>query len=183
MEWERLSRATMYEGRVVDVFRDQVRIGADTGVRETAYDVVHHPGAVAIVPLFGDGTIALLSQFRYAVGETIWEIPAGTLSPDETVAACAERELAEETGYRAEKWTQLSRFYTTPGFTDEEMYLFLAEQLTETDGELDEDEDIEVHRVPLETALEWVADGRIQDAKTLVGLFATRSHLDGEPAS
>lgn len=184
MKWERVSRATMYEGRVVEVFRDQVRIDAGDDTRETTYDLVHHPGAVAIVPVFEDGSIALLSQFRYAVGKTIWEIPAGTLKPDEPAAVCAARELEEETGYRATKWTGLSTFYTTPGFTDEEMYLFLAEELTETEVSPDEDEDIEVHRVPYTTALDWAASGKICDAKTLLGLYAAQIHFDeSDPAA
>ncbi|CAN5201718.1 NUDIX hydrolase [soil metagenome] len=179
MEWVRISRETVYEGRVVDVLRDTVRITADGEERQTKYDVVHHPGAAAIVALFDDGSVALIRQFRYAVGGTIWEIPAGTLDDAETYEACAERELAEETGYRAGSWTPLVAFYTTPGFCDEELRVFLAENLTEGDGHAEADEDLEVERVPLVEALAWAATGKIRDAKTIAGLHAARVHLEG----
>ncbi len=179
MRWERIGREKVYEGRIVDVHRDTVRITSGGEERETRYDVVHHPGAAAIVPLFDDGTVALVHQFRYAIGETIWEIPAGTLDGGEAYEACAERELAEETGCRAGSWTPIAAFYATPGFCDEELRVFLAEDLTEGDSRAEADEDLEVERVPLPEALAWIATGKIRDAKSIVGLFAARTHLEG----
>lgn len=177
MEWERLDRKTIYQGHVVDVHRDRVRVVGRSGERETEYDVVHHPGAAAIVPLFDDGTVALLHQFRYVVEDSIWEIPAGSLDGDEAYLACAARELEEEIGQRAERWTPLATFYTTPGFSDEEMRLFLAEGLTPCPPAPQEDEDLEIVRIPFTVALEWAAVGKIHDAKTLLGLYAARAHL------
>lgn len=178
--WERLAREVAFEGRVVDVYRDRVRVERDGEARESEYDLVHHPGAVAIVAVFDDGTVALLEQFRYAVGGSIREIPAGTLDEGESYEACAERELAEEIGYRADRWTPLATFYTTPGFCDEEMRIFMAEGLSEADGAKDEDELFEVVRVPITTAVEWAEAGQIPDAKSMVGLFLARARLQTE---
>jgi ADP-ribose pyrophosphatase len=178
MEWERISRETLYEGRVVDVWRDTVRIASNGETRETDYDIVHHPGAAAIVPLLGEGSVVLIHQFRYAVGATIWEIPAGSLGEGETFLDCAVRELAEETGYRAGRWSELMSFYTTPGFCDEELRVLLAEDLTEGEGANEADEHLEVVRIPLDQALAWAGSGKIRDAKSLLGLFAARAHLE-----
>lgn len=178
VEWERLDREVTYEGHVVDVYRDRVRTRRDGQVRETSYDVVHHPGAASIVALFPDGTVALLRQFRYVVDEEIWEIPAGTVHADESFEACAARELEEETGWRPGRLEPLSTFYTTPGFSDEEMRVFLAEDLEPGTRALDEGEHLIVERVALPTALEWAEAGRIRDAKTIAGLFAARRRLE-----
>ena len=180
VDWVRLAREAAFEGRVVDVFRDTVRVSHDGEEREAVYDLVHHPGATAVVPLFDDGSVALLHQFRYAVGTEIWEIPAGTLEPDEPFLECARRELEEEIGQRAGRWTQLARFYTSPGFCDEELHVFLAEELSPGSKGLDPDEHLEVVRVPLSDALAWVESGRIVDAKTIVGLLRTRERLERE---
>ena len=184
VEWERLARETAFEGRVVDVFRDTVRVRRDGDERDTVYDLVHHPGATAIVPLFEDGSVALLHQFRYSVGGEIWEIPAGTLEPGEEFLECARRELEEEIGHRAARWTELASIYTTPGFCDEMLRVFLAEELSPGHVGPDPDEHLEVVRIPLEETLEWIAAGRIVDAKTIVGLLRARDRLaaDGRGA-
>ena len=180
VRWERIGREVAFEGRVVDVWRDRVRIERGGEARETVIDLVHHPGAVAIVALDRDGTVALLRQFRYAAAGEIWEIPAGTLEEGESFEACARRELAEEAGVRAARWTPLVTVYTTPGFCDEEMRVFLAEDLTAAEGTLDADELFELARVPLVEALAWSASGEVRDAKTLVGLYAARARLERE---
>lgn len=177
VDWERVARETAFEGRVVDVFRDTVRLRRDGDERQAVYDLVHHPGATAIVPLFEDGSVALLHQFRYAVGGEIWEIPAGTLEEGESFLDCARRELEEEIGQRAARWTQLASIYTTPGFCDEELHVFLAEELSPGHVGPDPDEHLEVVRVPLQEALGWIAAGRIVDAKTIVGLLRARDRL------
>ena len=178
--WERIARTVACEGRVVDVFRDTVRIERDGETRESTYDVVHHPGAVAVVALYGDGTVALLEQFRYAVGERLREIPAGTLEEGETFEACAERELVEETGSRAARWTTLATFFTTPGFCDEAMRMFLAEDLSDAEGAPDEDEHLELVRVPLADAVAAAERGELKDAKTIAGLLLARARLEHE---
>jgi ADP-ribose pyrophosphatase len=167
----------VFEGRVIDVFRDTVRMRRDGVEHEAVFDFVRHPGAAAIVPLFGDGTVALLHQFRYALGREIWEIPAGTLNDGEPFLDCARRELEEETGQRAARWTALATFHTAPGFCDEELRVFLAEELSAGRGAPDPDEHLEVVRVPLTEALEWIEVGEIVDAKTLIGLLRAREQL------
>ena len=180
LEWERIHRDVAYVGRVFEVFRDRVRIGREAEARESTYELVHHPGAVAIVPLFDDGRIAMLRQFRYAVGDSILEIPAGTVEPGESPETCAARELVEEIGCRAGRWTRLADFYTSPGFCDETMRLFLAEDLAESESAPEPDEHLEVMRVPLTGAIEWAEAGRIRDAKTLVAINAARARLESE---
>lgn len=178
--FERLERETVYGGRVVDIRRDRIRITTAAESRETVYEVVHHPGAAGVLALFPDSSIALVRQFRYPTEETLWEIPAGTLSPGESFRDCAERELREETGHRARRWFRLARFFTTPGFCDEVMEIWLAEELEEGDVSHDVDEHIEVVRVPLLRALDWAVAGEVRDAKTLVALWRARVHLETE---
>jgi ADP-ribose pyrophosphatase len=180
VDWERIRREVVFEGRVVDVFRDTVRTRRDGVEREAVYDLVHHPGAAAVVPLHEDGTVILLHQFRYALGREIWEIPAGTIEEGEPFLACAHRELEEETGYRAARWTELAAFYASPGFCDEELRVFLAEDLSEGSGGTEPDEHLETVRIPLTEALDWIESGRIVDAKSIVGLLSARERLAAE---
>lgn len=180
MKWVRIAREIAYEGRVFRVAADRVRLEDGGGTRETRYDVVLHPGAVAVVPLFEDGTVALVRQFRYPVGERILEIPAGTRHADEAWAACAARELEEEAALVAGRWTALATFYTTPGFSDEEMRLYLAEDLAPGVAAPDDDEDLEIERMTLADALERVDSGEVRDAKTIVGLALARERLRAE---
>lgn len=175
--WQCTARETVYTGHVVTVHRDTVRTTRDGTTREAVYDLVEHPGATAVVPLFDDGTVALVHQFRYAVGAVIWEIPAGSLAPGESFAACGVRELAEEVGLESGRWTPLATIYTTPGFSNEALGLFLAEDLTACPAARDADEHLAVARVPFGEALARAAAGTIRDAKSLIGLFAARDHL------
>jgi ADP-ribose pyrophosphatase len=142
-------------------------------------DICGHPGAVAILALDAEDRVLMVRQFRVATGEVLLEIPAGTLDVDpatgsvEDPAAAARRELEEETGQRAAEWRPLGGFWTAPGFATEEMHLFLARGLStvrETLGE-DEDERLELERIPLDVAVEMADAGAIRDAKSLVGLF------------
>ncbi|HUP20405.1 MAG TPA: NUDIX hydrolase [Gemmatimonadota bacterium] len=180
LEWERLEREAAFEGRVFSVVRDTVRVQVDGEERVTRWDVVRHPGAVAVVPLFDDGTVAMVRQFRYPVEDRILEIPAGTRDSDEPWEACAARELEEEVGWRGSRWTALATIYTTPGFCDEEMRLFLAEGLSAGESALDSDEHLEVERMAFEDALERIAAGEVRDAKSIVGLHLARERLRSE---
>jgi len=137
-------------------------------------EIVHHPGAVAMVPLHEDGSVTLVHQYRAAVGDTMWEIPAGMRdvaneSPEET----AQRELAEEVGLQAGRLEYVARFHNSVGFSDEAVVIYLATELSEVpdDRQEAEEEHMEVERMPLATALAMVADGRITDAKTVVALL------------
>lgn len=133
--------------------------------------VVRHPGAVAIVPVLDDGRICLIANYRVSIGKTLWEIPAGTLEPNEGPAATAERELTEETGFRAARWERLASYYLSPGILDELMHVFVARELTAGDPAREPGEEIENHCVPLAEALAMIDDGRICDAKTIAALL------------
>ena len=134
--------------------------------------LLQHPGAAAIVPFLDEQTILLLHQFRYATGQSIWEVPAGKLDgPSEDPAACARRELEEETGYRANRIEASGRIWTTPGFTDEIIWLFEAHELSAGPLRHEDHEVIDVHEVALERALEMIDRGEIQDAKTIAALY------------
>ena len=134
-------------------------------------DIVRHPGAVVIVPLLDDGRVCLIRQFRLSVKQTLIELPAGTLEPPEPPLACAQRELIEETGYRASRIEQVHAFYLSPGILDERMHLFLARGLTAGDPKREAGEEIDNWLVPLEEAVAMIFRGEIQDAKTIVGLL------------
>jgi ADP-ribose pyrophosphatase len=135
-------------------------------------EIIRHPGAVAIVPLKGDGTVLLIRQYRHAAGGYIYEVPAGKLDPGEEPRDCAARELEEEIGHRASSLTPTLTFFTTPGFTDEVIHLFLATGLTPGTQNLDHDEVLEVVTMSLDEAIQRIADGTIRDAKTIIGLQA-----------
>lgn len=164
-------REEIYQGRVVNLAIEEVKLpnGATTRL-----EVMNHPGAAAAVPLFSDGTIAILRQYRHAVGGWLWEIPAGKLDvPGEDPLACAQRELAEEAGLAAGRWDKLGSIYTTPGFCDEIIHLYLARELREVEMEHEADEVIEVHRRPLPEVLEMIPREELQDTKTMNALQAT----------
>ncbi len=162
-----------YDGRLVKVDVDTVR--GPTGVTFDL-EIIRHPGAAAIVPLLSepgaaDPSVLLLRQYRHAAGGELWEIPAGVLEPGEPAAACARRELLEETGAEAASVEHLSTVYTTPGFTDERIYLFLATGITVGEPKHEVDEFIQVQVRPLSTVLQMIRDGEIVDAKSIVALL------------
>jgi ADP-ribose pyrophosphatase len=142
--------------------------------------VIRHPGAAAIVALDTDGTIAMLKQYRHAVGGWIREIPAGCRNGDESAAECAQRELREEAGLIATRWDRLGSIVTIPSFCDERIDLFLARDLAGAPRELDHDEVIVVERVKFEDALAMVRSGEIIDAKTIVALHHAQALLRGD---
>src|SRR3989449_4486489 len=157
----------VFSGRVFDVTVDTVREGDQTYVRE----VVHHPGSAVILPAFDDGTIALVRQYRHPAVRYLLELPAGTLNDRERPEEGAARELEEELGMVAGKLEKLCEFFVSPGFCEEKMWLYLATDLQETAQRLDDDEAIEVVRLPIERALQMITDGEIEDAKTIIGLM------------
>jgi len=157
-----------FEGRKISVRSDRLRFDDGT---EVDRDVVRHPGAVAIVPRLDDGRFVLLRQWRHPVDDVIVEIPAGTLAAGEEPALAARRELREETGYLAESWRPLGTFFTAPGFCDERMHLFLASGLEAGPASPEAGEVLEAFLVAPEEARAMIEDGRIEDAKTIVGLL------------
>lgn len=167
-------RTLLYKGRVFRLVRENVTL--DNGV-STDLDYIEHPGAAAIVPLITADEVVLIKQYRHALKRHIWEIPAGTLDPQEEVAACARRELAEETGYSAAEWRKLGEITPVPGYSDERIHLFLASKLSPAQQKLDPDEVLAIHRVTLARALEMIAEGDIQDAKSICGLLLAQKWL------
>jgi len=157
----------VFSGRVFSVTVDTVREADRTYLRE----VVHHPGSAVILPAFDDGTIALVRQYRHPAVRYLLELPAGTLNDRERPEVGAARELEEELGLVAGKLEKLSEFFVSPGFCAEKMWLYLATDLTETAQRLEDDELIEVVRLPIDRALQMIADGEIEDAKTIIGLM------------
>lgn len=176
-----LTEDVAWTGRIFNVNRLRVELpDGRTAIR----DVVRHPGAVAIVALTGDGRICLVRQYRTALGRVTVEIPAGKLDAGEDPLDCASRELAEETGMSAEKIAFLTTIATSDGFTDELIHVYMATGLSFTHSSPDADEFINVDLVPLEELVDAVLDGRIEDAKTVVGALvcdAIMRRLSPEP--
>ena len=151
----------------IQVDREMVRL---PNGREVELDIVHHPGAAAVVPFLSDDEVLLIRQYRHAAGGSILEVPAGKLDAGEAPELCAARELEEEAGVRAGRLERLGRIFTTPGFTDEVIHLFAAFDLTPVPARPEADEVIEVMRVTLARALEFVWNGELDDAKSAIAL-------------
>lgn len=169
MAEETLASEQIYAGKVVTLRVDTVRMD---GGREVKREVVEHAAAVAIVPIAADGQVLLVRQFRSPVGDFLLEVPAGTLDEGEEPDVAVQRELQEETGYRAATIRRLTGFWVAPGYDTEFIHVYLGEGLSESRLDPDEDEAIEVERYTLDEALAMIADGRICDAKSIVGLLA-----------
>jgi ADP-ribose pyrophosphatase len=168
-----LSSERLYTGRIVNLDRDTVRFpDGSTGQLE----MLRHPGACAVVPFLDDPRdpdprALLITQFRHAADDFIWEVPAGRLDPGEAPEACARRELKEETGMLARTIERLTTIYTTPGFTDERIHLFLAHGLEPGEHHREADEFMELHTLRWSAVLDLVRSGAIQDAKTLTAVL------------
>jgi ADP-ribose pyrophosphatase len=168
-----ISTERLYHGRIVSLDRDTVRFpDGSTGQLE----MLRHPGASAVVPFLDDPEdtdprVLLIRQFRHAAEDFIWEVPAGRLDAGETPEACARRELEEETGMRARTLERLTMIYTTPGFTDERIHLFLAQGLEAGTQRREADEFLELHPLRWSEVMALVRSGEIQDGKTLTSLL------------
>ncbi|MCS7050250.1 MAG: NUDIX hydrolase [Thermomicrobium sp.] len=169
MREQLLTRATVYSGRLVRVHRDEVLL-PDGQVR--VREVVHHPGAVAILAVTEPERVILVRQYRHAIGRVTLELPAGTLEEGERPEDCALRELEEETGYRAGRLRELIRFAVSPGWTDEQLVVFIAEHLEAQAARPAEDERVTVVELHPEEARAAIQRGDICDAKSLIGLMA-----------
>ena len=164
----KISSEQKFSGRLIDLYLDQVELpNGETATREW----IDHPGAVCLIPILPDGKICLIRQFRYGPGEEFIEIPAGKLDAGEAPLDCAYRELEEETGYRTNKLTFLTNIHPAIGFSNEKMWMYLAEELELSKKKLDEDEFLELLPTPLNIALEWVFSGKITDVKTIIGIM------------
>ena len=165
---ERLGEKNVYRGRILNLDLETVRL-PNGGVCEL--EIVRHPGAAAVVPVDDEGRVLLVRQYRHATGGWILEVPAGKLDRGETPESCAAREVEEETGYRAGSLVSMGWIWTTPGFTDEKIWLFLARGLTPGRQDLQADEALSVERVPLREAVAMAGRGEIVDAKSVCALL------------
>ena len=163
-----LESTTVYQGRLLYAKLDRIRL---PNGKESTREYLIHPGAAVILPIFDNGDILLERQYRYPLRRDFLELPAGKFDPDETEIACAQRELQEETGYVAEQWRYLNTQYPCIGYSNERLVYFLARSLTHEGDNLDHDEFLEILRMPFGTALNMVKDGRIDEAKTVMGLL------------
>lgn len=169
LEEMRVSSEEIFDGQILHLFKDTAML---PNGRVATREVIRHIGAVAVVPLVDDGRVVVERQFRYPINQVITEIPAGKLdSKDEDRLLAAQRELREETGYTADRWTELGVYYPSAAYCDEKIMLYLAQGLHRGERQLDEDEFLNVRMVPLEELVRDVMDGRIPDGKTQVALL------------
>jgi ADP-ribose pyrophosphatase len=163
-----LESKTLYKGRIINLRLDSVVLeNGNTALRE----VVEHPGAVGVIALKDNGDIVMVKQYRKAAEQVLLELPAGKLEQGEDPAECAARELTEETGYTAGDLRYLVSFYTSPGFSNEVLYMFLATGLREGENDPDDDEMVETVEISRDRAMEMILKGEIKDGKTIAGIL------------
>src|SRR5688572_24522975 len=166
-----------FEGTFLRLYVDTVK-SADGHIATREY--LRHPGAVMIIPLLSDGQVILERQFRYPLRRSMIEFPAGKIDAGETALSCAQRELTEETGYQATRWSYLGALHNAIGYCDEKIEMFLAEELSQQAATLDAGETLEVFSAGLQQLLQWVREGTVTDVKTMVGAMWLERVLKGE---
>lgn len=163
-----LKSEMVYEGPVFGVRRDEV---LEPGGVQTTREVITHPGSVVVLPVLDDGRVVMIRQYRHATRQYLWELVAGRKEPGETPKRAAARELLEETGYRAKRFTVFLDVFPTPGFLEERMFILLAEGLTEGKAQPEEDEKIEVRAYRLSELKQMIHRGKLRDAKSIAGVL------------
>ena len=166
-------KTLIHQGSHISLFKQKVQLSGD---RETYYDLISHPGGAVIAAVDHKQRICLITQPRPAIGEDVWELPAGCLEPDEPPMQTAKRELEEETGFVGKQWFDLGHIVTAPGYCNEVLYLFAVKQLDFTATNFDDEEQIETHWLSIDELEQKVSSGKINDAKTLSLLYKLRSH-------
>jgi ADP-ribose pyrophosphatase len=174
---ERISSKNIFSGKILGLYHDMVRL---PNGKIASREKITHPGAVAVVPVTSDNNILLVKQYRYPVSVVTIEIPAGKLAPGENPRECAERELGEEIGAIGGKVQLMSSFYSTPGYCDEVLHLFIATGFQKSSNNLDEDEFLEIIEVKMEKSVIWIKEGKIKDCKTIAGILMARDYLDNK---
>jgi len=175
MPFELIRSETLLQGRAFKVRRDTLKT---PNGNETKLEIVEHEGSVVLIPIDNQGNLLFVRQYRHAVGEDLLELPAGTRDDDESFEECAAREIREETGLEAGHLQKVGEFYLVPGYSTEFMAVFLATELNENPLQADEDEFLQVEKIPLKQAMEMAKQGKILDAKSLAALLLGRSHLE-----
>lgn len=175
MPFELIKSEVLVQGRAFKVKRDTLKT-PDGG--ETKLEIVEHGGSVVLFPVDEDGNLLFVRQYRTAVGKDLLELPAGTREADESFEECAAREIREETGMEAGKLQKIGEFYLVPGYSTELMAAFLATELKENPLQADEDEFLQVERIPLKKAMDMARNGELQDGKSLAALLLARPHLE-----
>ena len=175
MPFELIKSETLLKGRTFKVRRDTLKTPDG---RETKLEIVEHSGSVVLLPIDHEGNLLFVRQYRHAVGEDLLELPAGTRDGEEPFEDCAAREIREETGLEAGALRKLGEFYLVPGYSTELMAVFLATDLKENPLPADEDEFLQVEKIPLKRAMDMAEQGGIQDAKSLAAMLLASSHLE-----
>ncbi len=175
LEETQLDSELMYDGDFIRVLKDRVRLpDGEVSIRE----YITHPGAVAVLAILDNGNLVMERQYRYPLHREFIELPAGKIDHGEDILMCAQRELLEETGYVAKEWIHLTTAWPCIGYADERMEYFLARGLTHQDRQLDDGEFLEVFELSLAEAIEWIRLGKINESKTIVGLFWLEKYLN-----
>jgi len=169
-------KKSIFKGRIIDLSVETVTLpnGATAEL-----EIITHPGAAAVVPMKDETTVVMIRQYRHAVGGFIYEIPAGKLHPGEDPRECAVREVEEEIGYKVGNLEPLLSFFTTPGFTNEVIHIFLGKDLQPGTQDLGTDEVLEVLEMPIDKAIALIKEGTIRDGKTIIGLQMAYLQLKG----
>jgi len=174
---QKIESELIFSGRIIDVRRDKVRL---VNGRTVTREVVEHLGGAVVVPVDEKGNVIAVRQFRYPFERELLELPAGKLERGEDPLECAVRELSEETGYTAGRFTFLGEAYPSPGYCHESLYIYLATDLKAGAQHLDEDEFLRVEVIPLEEFVRAVMDGKVRDAKTIIGVLKAEKVLKGK---
>lgn len=174
MEYKRVNRTLVSNGTIIDIYKDRMLItDEEKGLRiEEDWDFINHKGAAAVIAEDSDGNILMVRQYRNSIDAHTLEIPAGGLNPNEDMAACAARELEEETGYRTEKVSHLMDFIATVAYSNEMIGIYYADKLIKSAQNLDEDEYVEVEKYPLDDLVQMVYEGKIVDGKSIAAIMA-----------
>ena len=164
----KISSEPVFSGKLLDVRRDIAKLPNGS---ESVREWIKHPGATAVIPVFENGDIMLLHQFRYPLSQVFMEVPAGKLDPGESADITGERELAEEAGLQCKQFEYVGHFYPGIGYSDEIIHIYIAWDLSEIPDKTDDDEFVEPFRVPFKKAVEWALNGEISDGKTIISLL------------
>jgi 8-oxo-dGTP pyrophosphatase MutT (NUDIX family) len=175
MPFELIKSEILLQGRAFKIRRDYLKTPNGS---ETRLEIIEHGGSVVLIPIDDDGNLLFVRQYRHAAGQDLLELPAGTRDGDEAFEECAAREIREETGMEAGKLQKVGEFYLAPGYSSEFMLVYLATELKENPLDADDDEFLQVEKIPLKKAIQMAERGDVQDAKSLAALLLAKPYLE-----